>query len=205
MQPVKFTNRLPLPGNKNTPSARLLTRPVAQGSGFTLIELLVVIAIIAILAALIVGLTGIAGYNKVKHRLATEREQIKGAIEKYHKELGFYPPDNPDPKKSRFSPLYYELTGTTNLTAAQLTVLGVKGIANVEGKNFLPNMKPSGSGEDPVNQRVRLLAVPYGAPSGNINAWNYRSSKPDHNTETYDLWADVVVGGKNLTIANWQD
>jgi type II secretory pathway pseudopilin PulG len=170
-----------------------------------LVELLVVIAIIAILAALIVGLTGIAGYNKVKSRLTMERDQIKGAIEKYHKELGFYPPDNPDPNKGRFSPLYYELTGTTNLTAAQLTVLGVKGIANVEGKNFLPTMKPSGSGEDPANQRVRLLAVPYGAPSGNINAWNYRSSKPDHNTETYDLWADVVVGGKKLTIANWQD
>jgi len=172
---------------------------------FTLVELLVVIAIIALLAALIVGLTGISGVGKVRSRLSVERDAIVGAIENYHKHYGFYPQDNPDPKKSALSPLYYELTGTTNASAAQLTVLGVAGIANVDGKNFFPNLKPSGFGPDRLNMNVLMLIVPYGAPPGGVNVWRYRSSKPEHNTETYDLWAETLISGKMHIIGNWRD
>ena len=196
--------RIPPVGQRKVGQRRNAVGARAQ-SAFTLVELLVVIAIIALLAGLIVGLTGIAGVGKVRSRLSVERDQIVGAIESYHKHYGFYPQDNPDPKKSALSPLYYELTGTTNVAAAQLTVLGVAGIANVDGKNFFPNLKPSGFGPDRLNQNVLMLVVPYGPPPGGINTWRYRSSKPEHNTESYDLWAEAMVSGKMQIIGNWRD
>ena len=177
--------------------------------GFTLIELMVVIAIIAILAGFIVALTGPAGEAKVRSRVTTEMNGIKSAIEAYYKKYGFYPPDNPaDPAKS---PLYYELTGN-DPAAGDLPGLGVLGIANGDkddkGKriNFFQNLKPAGYAQVGTTY---LLAVPYGSSPGAPNVWKYRSTKPKnttdilHNTETFDLWADVVVGGKKYTISNW--
>jgi hypothetical protein len=38
-----------------------------------------------------------------------------------------------------------------------------------------------------------------------INFINYVSSNPKHNTHTYDLWIDVVVGGKTNRISNWSN
>jgi len=172
---------------------------------FTLVELLVVIAIVGALAALIVGLTRPAGIGKVKSRLSVEREVMVGAIEAYHKHYGFYPPDNPDPKKTGLSPLYYELTGVTNVPANHLAVMGVAGIANVDGKNFYAQMKPSAFGPDPNNQNVLVMVVPYGAPAKGVNPWRYRSGKPEHNTESFDLWAEVMFDAKTVQLGNWRD
>jgi prepilin-type N-terminal cleavage/methylation domain-containing protein len=178
--------------------------------GFTLIELMVVIAIIAILAGFIVALTAPAGEAKVRSRVTTELQGIRSAIEAYNKKYGFYPPDNPaDPAKS---PLYYELTGN-DATPAEAAIMGVKGIANADKNdkgqrlNFFQNLRPAGYGQEPG--QPYYLKVPFGGPSGNFNVWKYRSSKPKnttdlfHNTETFDLWADVVVGGKTYTFSNW--
>jgi len=190
------------------PARRRLAR------AFTLIELLVVIAIIGVLAALIVGLTAPAGVGKVRNRLTVEKDALVGAIENYHKKYGFYPPDNRDPKKTGLTSLYYELTGI-DLPDQFKNVVGVDGTANViskehegketQGKNFLPNLKKSGYGPDPDNGDVVLLLVPYGAPPRGVNPWHYRSSNPDHNTESFDLWADVTVGRQRFIIGNWKD
>src|SRR5581483_6096855 len=78
---------------------------------FTLIELLVVISIIAILAAFIVPVaSGVARTQKIS-RARGEMAQLETAIDRYHEERGYYPPDNPgNPLTNQ---LYYELTGTT--------------------------------------------------------------------------------------------
>jgi prepilin-type N-terminal cleavage/methylation domain-containing protein len=182
---------------------------------FTLIELMVVIAIIAILAAFMVALTGSAGEGKVRSRVTTERDQLIGVIEKYHAKYGFYPQDNPD--DTARSPLYYELTGT-DPDPVDLPQFNVKGIANFDKNdkgqrlNFHQNLKPTGYAPIPGLPRpTYVLVVPYGGPSGSFNPWHYRSSKPKdnaetfHNPETFDLWAELVVGGKKFTIANWKE
>ena len=36
-----------------------------------------------------------------------------------------------------------------------------------------------------------------------INPWRYVSTSPTNNPNSFDLWADFVLGGKVKTIANW--
>ena len=78
--------------------------------GFTLVELLVVITIIALLAGLIVGGAGIASVKQNRARAEAERDALILAIQSYHNDKGYYPPDNTN--NPALSPLFYELTGT---------------------------------------------------------------------------------------------
>lgn len=197
--------------------------------GFTLIEMLVVIAIIGILAALLVGGLGRASESKVRSRVRAELEQIEVAIKTFHKTHGFYPPSNANVANTGTNQLFYELTGTTYEAGAKSfkdiigdvlsedAVTGVFG-ATVPGKktgfvnsdankvNCLPNLKPSGHAVIPGSTPpVRLLVVPYKGPSGDFNPWHYNSAKPEHNPDSFDLWATVVVSGKEFTIGNWTD
>ncbi len=188
--------------------------PRAARGAFTLIEMLVVIGIIGILAALIVALTGTAGAKKVQSRVRTELNQLVGAIETYHKKNGFYPPDNTKGPAiapwttDQMTPLYYELTGVEPAPAVS-TALGVAGIANsgTNSQSFHHNLKPSGfaPAPPPIPDGTLLLVVPYKGPHGDFNPWHYNSSSPEHNTETYDLWAEVVINGKTEIIGNWKD
>ncbi|HXI52739.1 MAG TPA: prepilin-type N-terminal cleavage/methylation domain-containing protein [Candidatus Saccharimonadales bacterium] len=188
-----------------------------RAPGFTLIELIVVISIIALLAALVVGLASSASKGKVLNRVAVELKQLETVIEKYHKKYGFYPQDNRNNETQ--PPLYYELTGI-NPPPAIATQMGINGIANTESNNFFPTLRPmqlnpprpEKSGywslsEQPPYTEPYFLVVPYRGPgpAGTVNTWRYRSTKPEHNTETYDLWADVVVAGKTNRISNWKD
>ena len=179
---------------------------------FTLIEMLVVIAIIGILAALIVGGLSRSGGAKVRSRVKTELAGLVTVIGQYYKEHGYYPQDNKN--DSALSPLYHELT--TNAIPDSLTNdFGVTGIANLgpKAQNFHKNLKPSGYVlyKQDATGKSYLLAVPYKGPNpiagagGEINPWHYNSSKPVHNPDSYDLWAEVVVGGKTNTIANWKE
>jgi prepilin-type N-terminal cleavage/methylation domain-containing protein len=179
---------------------------------FTLIEMLVVIAIIGILAALIVAGLSRAGGAKVRSRVQTELAGLVAAIGQYYKEHGYYPQDNRN--NSALSPLYHELT--TNAIPDSLTNdFGITGIANLgpKAQNFYKSLKPSGyvlykkNGPD----ESYLLAVPYKGPNpiagvgGEINPWHYNSSKPVHNPDSFDLWAEVIVGGKTNIIGNWKE
>jgi prepilin-type N-terminal cleavage/methylation domain-containing protein len=38
-----------------------------------------------------------------------------------------------------------------------------------------------------------------------VNPIRYNSSNPTHNPKSFDLWVDVVVGGRTNRISNWQD
>lgn len=94
----------------------------------------------------------------------------------------------------------------------------VRGFANssvdkADVKNFAPNLKPAQS-EEIVStpNAVELLVVPVEGPNDittqkgkKINPWRYNSSAPVHNPETYDLWAEIVIGGKTNIIGNWKE
>src|SRR5713226_4557500 len=200
-------------------------RPRAIGGGrlaFTLIEMLVVFGLIAALAGLIIGAAS-AGFNKrIRHRVQTERDALVNAIENYKQNKGFYPPDNPNNPAT--NSLFYELTGTTkdpnDVNASFFSILGappitpntiqanfkVDGFVNAspdksEIKNFYKSLKP---GQYTTLGGVTLLVVPYKGPT-TPNTWRYNASMPVHNPDSYDLWAEVIIGSKTITIGNWRD
>jgi len=77
---------------------------------------------------------------------------------------------------------------------------------NSETKNFYKTLKPGQylTLTNPANVAFTLLAVPYKGPI-TPNTWRYNASMPAHNPDSFDLWADVIIGGKTITIGNWRD
>jgi len=205
------------------------SRRVRGRFAFTLIELLMVITIIGLLAALIVWGTSRASQIKVIKRVEGELAGITLAIDSFHKKHGFYPAGNATPISGNIvntgtNQLLYELTGVgankaggtfTNVfgetisTAEVKSTFGVDGFVNAgatrdEFPNFLTGLKPDGHATIPGTS-VRVLVVPAKGTGGEFNPWHYNSTSPEHNPESYDLWADVVIGGKTVRIGNWKE
>lgn len=112
----------------------------------------------------------------------------------------------------------------TEVAVSELTkAFNVNGLRNsarlrndIDYKGF--NVKRSQAAElDPsvVNnaQGIRILAVPVPGPftltgvnNAKVNPWFYDASSTNRNNKnTFDLWADIEVGGKVQTIANWKN
>ena len=202
--------------------------PVPLCGAFTLVELLVVIAIIGILLALIVRVMSRATVAAVKAVAVAERGQIMSAIQEYHDKLGFYPSDNPnDPA---MNPLWFELSGTTNNGVNYVTLdgSGQISLAELDAKfhrqgfgnsgtkahstdesgapiSFLGNLKDKQAAAPDMGQpSIKILSCSAGAPPGTtLNPWHYVSSHPTNNTGSYDLWVDLVVGGRTYQVNNW--
>lgn len=185
--------------------------------GFTLIEILVVIAIIAVLAGLIVNLAPVVGEKKVRARAEALLAEIETAIEFYKNDVGYLPPDNMGMNKPNRPPLYYALTGMrpaddaavefldregNRFTSAQLTTeFGVPGF--VSARDFYENLVPKHVQDEP-NSGFKYLAIPATGPEGDFNPVNYdASSENRRNTDSYDLWVEVKIGGDTVTIGNW--
>ena len=202
------------------------------GAAFTLIELLVVIAIIAILAGLIANLIGPAAKKKKINRVKTELAQLVTVIEAYKEKKGFYPPSNGNTNNVMTNQLFYELTGTifnpannnyqtingseTIGVATIQNFFGTDGFANSsvdrgEIKNYFPGLRSTQYREVSSNPDVELLTVPVEGPNDidvngvKLNPWRYNSSTPTHNPGSYDLWAEIVIGGKTNIIGNWTE
>ncbi len=196
-------------------------------AAFTLIELLVVIAIMAILAAMIIPGTAAIKKKRIISKTQTELQQIVSGIERYKIKLGTYPPDNPN--NLNVNQLYYELLGTTlngntyktrdgssTIAASALptafgpTVGGfincTKGAGGDEGttaQTFLTGLKPNQIAD---TNGVKILVASVGAapgPNSKLNPWHYVMTNPTNNARSYDLWVDVMIGGKTNRISNW--
>ncbi len=173
---------------------------------FTLIELLVVIAIIALLAALVAYLLPGVASKKVRARVIAEMRGLETVINQYKAKTGFYPPDNTN--NSGLPPLFYELKAVAPLpgSAAQLGIAGIANAGEIQ-QDFFPSMKPSATNSLQLSsETVWFLVVPYKGPGGAaINPWHYNSHAPEHNLESYDLWAEVEINGEIVKIGNWKE
>jgi prepilin-type N-terminal cleavage/methylation domain-containing protein len=191
--------------------------------GFTLIEMLMVVAIIGVLAAIALTILPAAKDRSLRTRAESQLRQIEAAIESYHSKHGLYPPDNPG-GDTAIHQLFYELTGVlwsgTSFTdihqqPIDMGKLGVGGIVHTAKpgqtiRSFFGDTIP----ETVDIGGVKLLKAPGEWPPGfpnppvpshpSVNVWRYKSTNPDHNKNSYDLWADLVIRGKVVRISNWQ-
>jgi prepilin-type N-terminal cleavage/methylation domain-containing protein len=142
---------------------------IRNAPAFTLIELLTVISIIALLAAFTIPVLKTVARKKVLDRTNAEMAQLETAIERYKTTYGFYPPSNPLYPSSTndvmFSPLYYELLGTTNINSGgpvpayqTLDNSGVGPLAAADvlaafGVSGFINCSKGGTGEDAPSAR----------------------------------------------------
>ena len=187
--------------------------------------MLVVIGVIGILAGLILYLA--AGATEDSQRKAAQAliEKVQLAIEGYKDEKGFYPPGNQsNPFDPSRPPLYYELVGTRANNDDRVTLdgehtinvgdinpnFGMVGFLNsqdqgetTQPKNFLPDLNSSNIGS-PEGSNVRFIVFPRAGPNGEFNPVHYDASSPDrHNPQSFDLWVDLKIGGKTVTVGNW--
>jgi prepilin-type N-terminal cleavage/methylation domain-containing protein len=208
--------------------------PVRCGLAFTLVELLVVMAVIAVLAALIFPAAGALKKLAAIKKARTELKQAELAIETYKGSFNHYPPDNPgNPELNQLYYELVGTTntgGTTYLTdsgrviASPAAFFGpnVSGFVNVSrgsgdeaqnSKNFVPGLKPSQYQEVDVGGKTGIvLGISSKGPlmlsdvNGiSINPLRYVSTGPSNNSTTYDLWVDIIVGGKTNRISNWSE
>lgn len=64
-----------------------------------------------------------------------------------------------------------------------------------------------------VNPPIDVLVTPVRGPANRalkpvdglqVNPWLYVSTSPTNNTERFDLWTEVVIGGKLMRFSNWE-
>lgn len=118
---------------------------------------------------------------------------------------------------------YTTLDGLTTIKEADYkTAFGVDGIINVSrgsgedgvaARNFLTGLKQRQSNDQVTNKNVRTTALvtSVGGPDdayqpmnfAGLNPVHYNSANPTNNPSSYDLWIDLVFGGKTNRISNW--
>lgn len=83
----------------------------------------------------------------------------------------------------------------------------------VMAENFLKGtIRPGQIAELSSGVKVFIGPVPWPStlpaltmyPTAGLNPWRYVSSHPTNNTKSYDLWIDLVIGGKTNRISNWR-
>jgi prepilin-type N-terminal cleavage/methylation domain-containing protein len=198
---------------------------------FTLIELLVVISIIGILSAFVISGISQMSPKKAISTTRAKRAQVVTMIESYRNDRGSYPPDNPNnpgtntlfyeltgvvftnnlvtPANATFTS---PLVPSVNLNSNDLwTVFGTFGIVNsalpgARLKSYFAEIKSDDYRSVNIAGRdVSLLTAPKQAQidPAILITWKYdASSNNRRNPATYDLWADIIIKGKQQRIDN---
>ena len=104
-----------------------------------------------------------------------------------------------------------------------VSLFGVQGFANTSPRahsddqnaaatSFLDSISSKQIGWIDSSNQIKVLVCSVEWPSGTasppisnsqFNPWRYNSSHPAHNTGSYDLWVDLVIGGKTYQVGNW--
>lgn len=84
---------------------------------------------------------------------------------------------------------------------------------SVAPMSFLSHLRSEQVGQPDVGKpqiKILVCSVQYPAgessapiPGTSLNPWHYVSSHATNNADTYDLWVDLVIGGKTYQVNNW--
>jgi prepilin-type N-terminal cleavage/methylation domain-containing protein len=153
----------------------------ARRRAFTLVELLVVISIIGVLAAFTIPVLKSVKRSEYITKTKAEMAQLESAIDSYKAAYNFYPPSNPNypavPSEAMFSPLYFELLGTTNNNGTYQTLdysatISASTVTNGFGVSGFINCSKPGAGEDATAAKNFLPGLNPNQFNGNINITN---------------------------------
>lgn len=117
------------------------------------------------------------------------------------------------------------LDGSGQIGGADLIgVFGVQGFSNTStnlhsgdqeraAKGYLKDLHANQIGVPDSNKPLIKLLVcsvewpvdrtPSPTANPSLNPWRYNSSHPTNNPGSFDLWIDLVIGGKTNRISNW--
>jgi prepilin-type N-terminal cleavage/methylation domain-containing protein len=115
---------------------------------------------------------------------------------------------------------YITRDGSATISKTVLnSYFGVEGIVNsysggsaddgATAQSFLREVLPAHYGEKIVNgSKVRLLGTIVDGPLmfgtiNPINPFRYNATNPTNNLNSYDLWVEVILGGRTNIISNW--
>jgi prepilin-type N-terminal cleavage/methylation domain-containing protein len=216
-------------------SPQNLGTPIRAFTLVELLVVIAIIAILAGLIVGLAGVAGRKGKEaRVRgelNQLVTAIERYKAELGQYPPDqvINSAPGDlRVDPA---INPLYYELTGVvvnnqnstfqvpgnpTPIAAGTVrTVFRRDGFlhASNDPKEIKPytTFKSSQVKRAVIgNAAVDLLVVPVDSPKGTYplgttNTWRYVSTSPTNNPNSFDLWAEIVVGKTTNLIGNWKE
>ena len=124
---------------------------------------------------------------------------------------------------NKLTDTYTTLDGTASINGTDYkTAFGMSAIGNVSkgggedavaARNFLTGLKSKQINDNVTNTGIRttVLVTSVGGPDDNykplgvsaLNPFSYNSTNPTNNPSSYDLWVDLVIGGKTNRINNW--
>jgi prepilin-type N-terminal cleavage/methylation domain-containing protein len=205
----------------------------SRSGAFSLMELLLVITVIGILAGFTLAvMPGIKRQQNLKVARG-EMEVLQLALDNYKAKYGTYPPANANSSMlnqlyyelsgTTFNNnTFTTLDGVSQIPAANVnTAYGVGGFVNctkgagedaIVARNFLPNLKQRQFNTYVTNNGVRttILITSVGGPDDKYQPLNASDLNPfryaypgTNNPNSYDLWVQLVMGGKTNLICNW--
>jgi len=201
-------------------------------TGFTLIEIITVIAAVAILAGISLPVIKQTIRYRELNVTRSEVDQIRTALENYHGRYSAYPPSNPgspalNPLYYELTGVTNQAGSFRTLdSASAVPATNYTRIFNVNG---VVNCSKSGAAAESGRPQNFLLALKSNRigtyNSFNILVTSITSSDPGqltvlegqgysgipvcyvcpgvNNPGAYDLWVDIVFGGRTYRIANW--
>ena len=171
--------------------------------------------------------------RKTRSTVKVELRALEMVIESYKAKNNFYPPDNP--KDYSRPPLFYELTGTTNVAIGGvheyhsrfasadpplnendlMQIFGMKGFLNAgqagdesEVQSFYKNLLPRQVREIPAGNGAppyKVLVAPRHGMDRLPAVWHYNKTSPTNNVGEFDLWAEIDLRGDKVIIGNWEN
>jgi len=192
-------------------------------------------ALITSLAGTVARKKTIARAQAEMGKLETTIEAYKAKMGFYPPGNGQTALEGPQRPSAAVNQLFYELTGTvfngstrfTNVLGEAISTnsmgsfFGVTGFVNSstdprEVVNFYRSLKSDELGNrNTVNAPVRIFVLPVEGPRGVyfqdadghwVTPWFYDASSANRfNADSYDLWIDIILGGKTNRICNWSD
>ena len=171
-----------------------------------------------------------AAIPKYLDGLRAQRDALSQAVERYHAQFDFYPPNHPtNANRAVLNPLYYELVGArwdTNFGTFRLPttkdpvkpemmlrMFNLSSFSNSLLSLAWPTNFIEGAGLV-GRQQDEIILVSSSTPDGIeekftddfvSSPWRYATDPAEHNKGKFDIWIELAVLDQHFVIGNWPE